>query len=166
MESVWGDGSVSESLVKKIYEILPPNKTVLELGSGAGSTPALAKCYKVFSVEHDEEWVGKYDSEYIHIPLIKHKQIKNHKGDLWYNAKLLKEKIPDKYDLLLVDGPPYSRAGLVKYWSMFRDDVIVVFDDVNRERDRKVTHSIAAKLKKPYTVYDAHTEKPFAVIER
>jgi hypothetical protein len=161
----FGEWSIDENLFNFIREYLPNGKTILELGSGEG-TAELVKYYSVISIEHDEEWLNKYHNRYIHAPLKPHKEIGKHEGKIWYNARVLERELPNlEYDLLLVDGPPISRAGLVKYWDLFRHDVPVLFDDVNRFRDWRIICSIAARLDKPFTVYpSSDKEKQFGVI--
>jgi len=79
---------------------LEDGKTILELGSGS-VTSELCKYYKVYSIEHDVKYVGKYPgSTYIHAPLI---------GD-WYDPAILKRELTFDYDFLFIDGPPtYAR---------------------------------------------------------
>jgi hypothetical protein len=159
-----GDWSLSPELHKYIRTVLPEGSTILELGSGFG-TDILSKHYDMFSVEHDLDFLDRYNSTYIYAPLKEHKAIKNHEGTVWYDADVLRPQLRDlEYDLLLVDGPPESRAGFLKYFDMFDPDAIMVFDDVNRKRDNSVMNSIAAKLNVHYVTYGAGTEKLFGVI--
>ena len=159
-----GDWAITEDLYQYIKKVLPEGSTILELGSGYG-TEKLAEHYKMFSVEHDVEYLDKYPSVYLHAPLKEHKAIANHEGNVWYDAEILRPQLEGlDYGLLLVDGPPESRAGFVKYFDMFDPDAIMVFDDVNRRRDNSVMNSIAAKLSVPYVTYGAGTGKLFGVI--
>ena len=156
--------SISKNLFDYICSVLPEGRTILELGSGWG-TGELAKHYKMYSVEHDLKFVDKYKSTYLHVPLKEHKQLANHKTTLWYDAVILKEKIKGiKYDMLLVDGPPQTRSGFYKYYTLFDMDAILVFDDYNREVDRRVVNSVAVQLKRLYVVHPSDDGKPFAVI--
>lgn len=156
--------SINDDLYEFIRKTLPDGGVILELGSGEG-TKRLAKHYKMYSVEHDKEWVDKYNSTYFYTPLCWHKPLKNHQGDQWYDANILRSNLRGlKYDLILIDGPPQSRAGFVKYFNMFDPDAIIVFDDVNRKRDNSVMTSIAAKLEVPYVTYGAGGTKLFGVI--
>jgi hypothetical protein len=124
----------------------------------------------VISIEHDKEWIKTWDrqfeSTYIYAPLKEFKPIKNYDGNIWYDAEVLKSELPGfQWDLLLIDGPPSERCGLVKYWEMLFDrGVPVIFDDVNRVGDWKVMRGISARLKRPYTVYEAWESKHFGVI--
>ncbi len=155
---------IDDGLYNHIRKILPDGSTILELGSGEG-TSRLAQHYKMHSVEHDKEWMDKHDSHYIYAPLVKHKPLKNHKGEMWYDVNVLRHHLKNlKYDLLLIDGPPRSRCGFVKYFKVFDPKAIMVFDDLQRDRDRKIVLSIATKLKVPYIVYGAGSKKLFGVI--
>ncbi len=156
--------AIDDGLYDHIRKILPDGSTILELGSGEG-TSRLAKHYKMYSVEHDKKWMNKSNSTYLYTPLCWHKPVKNHIGERWYNDTILRSHIKGlKYDLLLVDGPPRSRCGFVKYFGMFDTKAIMVFDDLQRDRDRKIVLSIATKLKVPYVVYGAGGKKLFGVI--
>jgi hypothetical protein len=125
----------------------------------------LSEYYTMYSVEHDEDFLDRYNTLYFYAPLKEHKAIKNHEGTVWYDADVLRPRLKGlEYDLLLVDGPPESRAGFLKYFDMFDPDAIIVFDDVNRRRDNAVMNSIAAKLDVPYVTYGAGSEKLFGVI--
>ncbi len=155
---------IDDDLYDHIRKILPEGSTILELGSGEG-TDRLAKHYKMYSVEHDIQWMNKYKSTYLYAPLCEHKAVQNHKGTVWYTADILRPQLKGlEYDLLLVDGPPQSRCGFVKYFDLFDPKAIMVFDDVQRGRDEKVVLSVATKLKAPYVVYGAGGKKLFGVI--
>ena len=167
----FGEWAIDEALFYKIREILPDNSTLIELGSGDG-TSELVKHYEVYSVEHDLTWVGKEQkSNYIYAPLKEHKPIGNYvKGNnnFWYDPSIMKNKIPTiRHDLVLVDGPPgHFRSGIIKYLSLFNSKAIYIVDDLNRQFDMKIMIGIATRLKKPFTVYNAGTGgKLFGVIK-
>ncbi len=164
MASKWGLWSIDKSLYDFIRKVLPGGGTILELGSG-WTTSELAKHYTMYSVEHDVEFVGKYDSTYIHAPLKEHKRIKNHPTDIWYDADVLRKELKGiKYDLLLVDGPPGTRSGFVKYIDLFDTNAIWVFDDSNRDADRRVVNSASTKLEVPFVTYHGSPRKTYSVI--
>jgi hypothetical protein len=166
MNENFGGGAISRELYHYLKKVLPEGSTILELGSGKG-TSKLARHWTMYSVEHDEKWIEKgFETTYIRAPLKEHKAVKNHEGeDTWYDADILRPQLEGiEYDLLLVDGPPQHRAGLIKYFDMFDSTAIIVFDDVNRRRDNAVMNSIAAKLEVPYVTYGAGSEKLFGVI--
>lgn len=159
----WGGWAIDKKLYRYIREILPEGSTILELGSGE-VTDVLAKHYTMYSVEHDEEWVDKYNSTYLYVSLKDHKAIKNHQHTRWYDASVLKPKLKGiKYDLLLIDGPPITRSGFFKYMSLFDSNVIWVFDDSDRRSDLAVVKSVAARLDRPWVTYICD-KKAFSVI--
>ncbi len=156
----FGHWSIDEACFNKILEILPKNKTILEFGSGYGSSQ-LAKFYTVYSVEHDKQWL-KYDKvKYIFAPLIQYNEIN------WYDTDILKKAIPDKYDLIIIDGPPEStspqkngRLGFYYNLHLFNlDNTIIIFDDVERDIDFKHMQLVAKKLNKKYEVFDGNCVK-------
>ncbi len=156
--------SIDISLYEFIRRVLPDGGTILELGSGYG-TGMLAEHYTMHSVEHDHEFVDRYKSTYIYCPLREHKEIKNHPTTRWYDADVLRPKLKGlKYDLLLIDGPPQTRSGFFKYFDMFDETAILVFDDLHRDCERKVINSVASQLKCPYVVYGNGEGKSFGVI--
>ena len=159
--------SISETCFNYIREILPEGKTILELGSGWG-TSQLSKHYKMHSIEHDPRFISHYNSEYIYAPI----QPYNDKwvapdvpeNDGWYNVNSLKIFLPEiKYDLILVDGPPgypnsmgngkvIGRAGFYKHLDLFNTNVPLIIDDVSREAEMILLKLVSEKLDRPYTV--------------
>jgi len=162
----FGGWAIDESLALHIDTLIDPGCTILELGSGEG-TIELIQHWEVYSIEHDEEWLYKFETNYIHAPLKEHKPLKHHEGNIWYDARVLEVMLPKiDYDLILVDGPPGHRGGgFVKYFDLFKHDVPIVFDDANLKRNWQVLRSISGRLKRPYTVYNCwNDEKDFGVI--
>jgi len=136
------DWAISDETFYWLNENLPPGSTILEFGSGTG-TIELTKNWKVYSVEQDMQWVGLAEnSTYIHAPL----------KDGWYDKDIVFNSIPDKYDLILVDGPGGSdyRPGIDKYWDKFNTDVPIIFDDTHRSKDRDHAIHVAGLLKKEW----------------
>lgn len=170
--TTFGNYAIDKALVDKVQELLPRGSIILELGSGEGSTPALSENYKLISVEESLEWLNKYPNvQYIHCPLKPHKSLKNFEEykQIWYNADILRPAIAKTdYDLILVDGPSSlgSRVGLFKYFDLFKQNVPMVFDDLQRVREWKVINSLSNKLQRPYTVYPNKDGKPFAILHK
>lgn len=115
---------------------------LLELGSGETSAKFVEYGLKVYSVEHDEKWLGKYPGvNYIHAPLVPY-EMSGTKLDyftrmnceaLWYDPKILKKQLPLHYDALLLDGPTRPhRIGFGYFWNLFRSDVPWFADDMSR----------------------------------
>jgi predicted O-methyltransferase YrrM len=164
MEDSWGGWSIDKGLYDLIRKILPDGSTILELGSG-WSTGKLAENYTMYSIEHDEEYLDKYKSTYIHAPLKEHKAIKNHTTTTWYDGDVLKEKLKGiKYDMILIDGPPGTRSGFIKYITLFDTSAILVFDDSSRSPDKAVVNSVAGRLKAPFVTYRDSRKKTYTII--
>lgn len=160
---------VDSELLVKVHELIPLGSHILELGSGDGSTPKLSRHFQVTAVEENEEWVGKYkDVTYIHAPLKEHKPVKKFDGfkNIWYDARVLEVKLPKDYDLILVDGPSSvgGRSGFFKYINLFRMDVPIIFDDLQRTREWKTVYHIMSRLKRPVSIYPTQSGKAFAIM--
>ena len=160
--------SISENCFNYIRELLPENKIILELGSGCG-TEQLSKYYKMYSIENYEGWVDKYDSTYIHAPIKSYNKsdvwwdnepyiapegIPGEEG--WYDPDIVKENLPNKYDLILVDGPNgmFGRGGFYKHLDLFNTNVPIIFDDINREPERILMEKVSKKLNKDHIILD------------
>ena len=148
------------SIDKETYEWIKRNirkgSTILELGSGGG-TIDLAKDYKVYSVEHDKEWLNlSPNTKYIYAP------IKNN----WYDVDVLRKELPKKYDLIIVDGPPgyIGRKGFYENLKkLFDTKAIILVDDTNRGMEKQLIENISKKLRTKYVEYTTKNKK-FAVI--
>jgi len=158
----------SDELRQFIRGLLTPGSTILELGSGTG-TAKLAENYEMISIEHDERFVGRYKSRYIHAPIQPFRKpcslFTDDTG--WYNREVLRRELPGlKYQLILVDGPPnsFGRGGFYKWKELFNFTVPIIFDDVHRRRETTLIQRVSAHLKRPYTVHSAWTPKHFGVI--
>ena len=128
--SKFGGMSVDIELVDTIKNMLPPKSTIVELGSGDGSTSALSSIYNLYSIEHDIAYIGKYPSKYIYAPLI---------NDFWYDRQVLIKELPLKYDLILVDGPiRHRRKGFIDNYDLFDQNVPIVLDDTHRAIEKQM----------------------------
>ena len=162
-----GGWAIQESCYNFIKSILPEGSTILELGSGLG-TGYLSQHYTMYSIENYHEWIDKYKSTYIHAPIKSYDSVwtapdlpgehgKPQTG--WYDPSLLIGNLPEKYDLILVDGPNglFGRGGFLKHLESFNTNVPIVFDDVNREPELQLMIKIAAALNKKYEFVDRFT---------
>ena len=169
--SGFGGWSMTEICFNYIREILPSGKTILELGSG-WTTGELAKHYKMYSIESESNWIERYDSIYIHAPIkiygteswwddkpfkapedISHEDgTDKQKG--WFNPEIVKNNLPEHYDLIIVDGPNgiYGRGGFYKYLDWFKTDVPIVIDDVNRKPEGELIKLVSKKLGREYKI--------------
>ncbi len=136
---------VCDCFIKWILDNIPKGSIILELGSGFGTTFKLSKSYKMYSVEDDPKWVGVFDTTYIYAP----------KKNKYYDVDILKEKIPKKYDVIIIDGPKsISRIGFFDHIDLFNTDSIMIFDDTNRKADRSMLKRVCKKLDKKSKDYD------------
>ncbi len=142
-----------------------PGATILELGSGEGSA-LLAERYDLHSVEHDPEWLQKFEKvRYIHAPIRAHKAVKGFPHERWYDKTVIAATQTIPYSLVIVDGPPahVGRTGFLKYLSLF-NEVPILFDDLHRTWEMKLAKKVAARRKCPLVVYGLDTFKHFGVI--
>jgi len=152
--SSFGGFAISKELFEWIVDNIPEGSVILELGSGYG-TRELVKKYKVYSVEHNKEWLGlEPKSNYIYAPL----------KDGWYEREVLYNEIPKKYDVLLIDGPPNGyRKNIIKNYDLFEDVKCIIVDDTNRNDDMEIAKFIIEMKNCDY--YEIESEnKKFMVI--
>ena len=113
---------------------------LVELGSGETSAHFVDVGLTVYSIEHDEEWIGKYKGvNYIYAPLVpiivtdfEYFKKMDCKPE-WYDIDKIVDQLPREYDALLLDGP--QRKYRVNFWynaHLFRCDVPWFADDMNR----------------------------------
>lgn len=145
-----------ESFHSWILENFKPNQIMLEFGSGPGTLMFTEK-FKVYSIEHDEKWVGHSPkSNYIYAP------IKNG----WYDVDVIKEKILNvNYDFVLVDGPTgiIGRKGLLKNLNIFNTSVPWIFDDVNRKDEYKIMEEFSKLTKKSFEIFKG-SDRSFSIL--
>lgn len=156
---------MTEAMFLHILDILPTGKTVLEFGSGWGSTQ-LAKYYNVYTVEHDSAYIDKYpDLHYIHAPMKKN----------WYDVEALKTQMPKEYDMIIVDGPVgggiihqgklyTTRSGFNRNIDLFKTDVPIVWDDLHFAPVYNAFVELALKLGKVPNIYVGDVTKSYGVI--
>lgn len=151
---IFGRHSIAEECFRVIEELLPKNKIVLELGSGR-TTKILTELWTVYSVEHNSRWAyNAPNSTYIRANLV----------NGWYDVKVLKEKLPKEYDLLLIDGPPGDdRKHFFDHIDLFKTDIIWIIDDAVRES--KLVKNIEKYLNRKAELHlEPGKGKAFAVI--
>ena len=140
--------SICDGVLEAISNLVDENSTILEFGSGMCSK-TLAEICTVYSVEHDERFLDIHESvNYIHAPITEIEPLSDFNEINWYDSEKIREKLPDKIDLILVDGPPekYGRSGLIHNLDMFDKNCIWIIDDVLREKDQKLANHISLKF--------------------
>lgn len=151
------ESPVSRELVQAIRLLASPGSIILELGSGQGSTPALAKHFDLYSVEDKPNYIGVFNdaSKYIYV--------ENNGG--FYNMSMFKEVVKVPYQLLLVDGPDGNNRidAFLNSTEYFDRTVPWVFDDYNYDLHWKDTmHRISEKVGKEIMPFNV--PKPFCVM--
>jgi|TARA_R110000796_G_scaffold107341_2_gene218079 hypothetical protein len=158
--------SINNNCIDLIKDLLPDGGTILEFGSGEGTTWLSDAGYTMFSVENQSEWMDKYPKhttyincsiKYYDLDYSPPKNIFNQTG--WYNPNDLFPNLPKKYDLILVDGPGgrWGRGGFYKHIDKFNTDVPMVFDDINRTQDSDVMEFISDYIGREYKIIDNYT---------
>ena len=161
----FGGWTISQTLFDFIKEFLEPGSRIIELGSGWG-TGQLAKYFEMFSIEHDSTFLNIHNSNYIHSPIKKHSDSTFPDDKGWYDPVVLKSQLPKEYDLVLVDGPPgtIGRSGFYTNLDLFRKDVPIILDDVDREDELQLLRAIEQKLGRKAKICEDTQQKSFAVL--
>jgi len=155
--------AISKECHDFILSVLENGKTILEFGSGVG-TEILCQTHKVISVEENINFVGRHPSTYIHAPLKKLKDElleKYSPATSWYDPEIIDKKLngkePMSYDLILVDGPAYAggRGGFYENLNLFDTSKIIMFDDIEREDDRRIFNMVVEKLGRPTKIIES-----------
>lgn len=137
--------AIAPEVYNWIRRNIKDGSTILELGSGTG-TLELCKHYTVYSIEHDKQWVGKTDSNYIYAPIVHH--FEDYVNYEWYDVSVLKEQLPKSYDLLLIDGPPgrIGRIPLLYNLNLFNLKIPIIVDDTHRSDETELFKQLNKKL--------------------
>lgn len=138
------DWSITKECFDKIVEILPFNKTILEIGSGR-ATQILSKFYNMISIESNPSWLNKYKSNYIYIPET-NMMSKEFGETKWLDINILQKKLTNlNYDLLIVDSGG-DRVGIYDNFELFKKDIPIIFDDTMSEDYLKCATLVAKKF--------------------
>ena len=156
-----GGYAISIEMYYWILENLSKGSTILELGSGTG-TVELAEYYNVFSIEHNKRWLNHAKAKYIYAPIVSYRTKDVYK---WYDREIIKAKIPEKYDLLLVDGPNGSigREGFVNNITLFNMNVPIIIDDTQRKKEADICDFIRVNYNKKVILIQG-VDKQFTIL--
>ncbi len=138
-----------------IYDNIPSDSSILELGSGFG-TEILSKKYKMTSIEQDEDWLYKFKTNYIYAPI----------ENGFYKVDNL-SNLPKYYDLLIIDGPTKisgGRMGIIEHLDFFFLDCPIIIDDTNREDELYITKYLSSITKRDFKTFKCDN-KSFSIIE-
>mgnify|MGYP003140961508 CR=1 FL=1 len=160
----FGGWSINENCYNYLIGNFNQGSTMLELGSGYG-TKKLSEYFNMYSIENFIEFCGLYDSHYIYAPIKLYDNeytkpnLPEQKG--WYDLQYFTDwKLPKNYDLILVDGPNggmFGRGGFLKHLDLFKSDVPIIFDDINREPERLLMEEVAKVMNKKISIIDKAT---------
>ena len=141
----WGGSGIEKALFDWIAKNLVAESTIVELGSGEVSTRYMSEHYNLYSIEQNKEYINKYNATYIYAP------IKNG----WYDIDIIRKSLPEKYDLIFVDGPSGSgnRMGFADNLDLFDTEVPIVFHDTYRDDEIELANRVSKRLCKQITFY-------------
>jgi len=167
----FGGWSISKFLFDFINGLLEPGSRIIEMGSGWG-TGELAKSFEMYSIEHNPHFLNIHYSNYINAPIVEYFDDNFPNDTGWYDADILKKELPRYYDLILVDGPLgiIGRSGFYRNLALFRSDVPIILDDVNRKDELTLLEKIETKtgrkavIHKDPSLKDGKKTKHFAVL--
>jgi hypothetical protein len=167
----FGGWSISKTLFDFINELLEPGSRIIETGSGWG-TGELAKNFEMYSIEHDPHFINIHNSNYINAPIVEYSDDSFPNDTGWYDFDILKKELPKNYDLILVDGPlgTFGRSGFYRHFDLFRSDVPIILDDVDRKDELNLLKMVETKtgrkavIHKDSSLEDGEKTKHFAVL--
>ena len=136
--------SYCDGVLSAVKLLIDESCTILEFGSGYGSQKLSSYC-TIFSVEHDDRFISLFpEVNYIHAPLMPSESFQEFCENQWYDADVVSSSLPERIDLILVDGPPneIGRSGLLHHLELFPDDVVWIIDDVLRSKDQQLANYI------------------------
>jgi hypothetical protein len=150
---------IGQGLFNAMRLVLPKGGTVLELGSGDGSTTELKGAgYTVYSIEHSPHYLHRWNTpEFtIHAPF-------DDTG--FYDMNKVRAGIPKNYDILLIDGPDTENR-VIRFYEhaidSFNPKVHWFFDDWGSEMSIGIK-AVAKKTERELLVFEDKI-KQYAVL--
>ena len=129
-----------------IFERLEPEATILEMGSGDGTTALIQHGFNVVSIEHDEAWASLHQGTCIFAPIVPTPAAIAAAESGWYEFDPQDPMLPEEVDLLLIDGPPgwIGRSGILDHPFLFRLAKHILVDDTDRAAEHRLAERIFA----------------------
>jgi len=151
-ELYFDDFMIAKELYDWINNNVKKGATILELGSGKGSS-YLAENYKMFCVENNKGWMKFDNINYIYA----------HLNNGWY--RINERKLPKKYDLLIIDGPAgsYPRKLFLRHIEKFNLNIPIIIDDTHRSYEFAMANKLSELLKRDVEFVECKN-KSFAII--
>jgi hypothetical protein len=147
---MWGGSGIEKCLYDYIIDRLPKDSTMLEIGAGLVSTDVFSKYFNLYTIEESFVWLDKFPAKYIYSPIL------NESNNNWYDRTYLENKLPEKYDIVFVDGPAGegNRVELLNNLDLFYTDCIWIFHDTYRDSEKKLAQDFADKTGKSIKFFD------------
>ena len=157
------DAVFAENLVQQVNQ--RPGQ-VVELGSGHSSVLIAQRLAylgegHLTAVDHLEEfagrtrgWLADHDlgdvADVVHAPLAEHAI----EGETypWYAMEVLETRLPERIDLLVVDGPPGTTGPDARWPAVpllldrLADDAVILLDDGDRAEETRIAHAWHERL--------------------
>ena len=151
--------TLPEEAFEAIDGLIKPRDRILELGSGEG-TLRLLKKYAVCSVEHDP-------SRMLPDTLLNHRNVFAELKNGWYDRAVIEKWTITSYDLLIIDGPvgSDSRIKFLQNFDLFRVDVPILIDDVQRQPEMDMASALAVNIPYDMEIIEAANNRSFAVLK-
>ena len=143
-ENLW---MMPSEALEWIENNIPHGSCILEFGSGEGSS-RLSKNFSLFSVEHDQEWISKYETNYIYAPIRPHSKSSQLNSVGWYDVDEIYSKLPkNDFSLIIIDGPPkiIGRDGILEHLNILNLADIILIDDLHRTDEFNLSQEISKK---------------------
>ena len=118
----------NSAYIDYVIDTVKHGLTIIEFGAGDYSTKRLGELYKLYSIEHDVNWLKQYRTEYILAPLI----------DGFYDISVVTPHLPEIYSVVVIDGPPGSlqnnntRYNFIHHLDVLSKADTIIIDDTNR----------------------------------
>ena len=154
-----------------VTENVEAESVVVEFGSGHGSE-LLAKHCKLYSIEHDKEWLGISSSTYIYAPITKNQRSSGYQEIGWYDVSIVESNWPKTPAMVLIDGPPghVGRHGILAVLHLLENVSIILVDDVDRDAEQNLANVLCELLDMNQTIHSVDKprknggERKFAVL--
>ncbi len=145
--------------IEFILGTVEPGTVVVEFGSGHGSE-ILAKHCELYSIEHDEAWLGIAPSTYIHATIQQNVHSSESGESGWYDVDKVVQNWPPDPQCVVIDGPPgyIGRTGILSLLNLLEGVPIILVDDVDRPAELRLAERLAERLN--YDLQTCDVEKP------
>ena len=134
-----------------ITQLVQEGAVVVELGDRIG-LDRLEHLYHILTIYSDKTKMPfQISDKHVHVPT---KSLADGVTE-WYDPLLLGSLLPEKYDLLFVNGPKekYGKFGLLENINLFNLDIPIIINDSIRENDAGIARELAYKLNRPVYVF-------------